>query len=63
MRVYGVGLCLCVLEQLQSGTWGKGWSVSWVAPPVFSLLLVGLCVQCLGRFLHLGNYPLEYPEP
>ena len=31
-----------VLEQLTSAMWGKGWSVSWVAPPVFYFLLAGL---------------------
>ena len=33
---------MCVLEQLKSAKWGKGLSVSWVAPPVFSFLLAGL---------------------
>ena len=35
---WGVRLCMCVLEQLKSAKWGKGWSVSWVAPAVFFLL-------------------------
>ena len=35
-------LCMCVLGQLKSAKWGKGLSVSWVAPPVFYFLLAGL---------------------
>ena len=38
----GVRLCMCVLEQLKGAKWGKGWSVSWVAPPAFFFLLAGL---------------------